>query len=332
MYKSMSINTRAAVKALNAENPKALKGLSDNFNFDFEKEFIAEKKVGSFTVNAAKKEIAAIAPEANNIVILIKRANYWRDRLHVIQLLQCSNNYSVGNDWPKWKTYQYNLDTFYSKKDAEEVRKHHTGHYYIIAQSYDHQREKSERKIDRLDRQKLIDAKRAGDGRGNTYYNELTLRDTRTGDKWTYKPHSMEYNTINGESARKAYNQPLDYTIDKSGYLMLEHHKALMRRLRAYKAQKIEAYAAQANFADEETQIVNGLKDKRLLLAKLLESPKTYAEMQTLDKMLDKYKRTVFSWENYQDKKSTENATARKRRLENLKNDLEKIKFDLYMQ
>ena len=63
--------TRETVKTLNIENKKALRGLSDNFNFDFEKPFFIVRLESKFTFNSVKKAI----PEeyAGNAALLIKK-------------------------------------------------------------------------------------------------------------------------------------------------------------------------------------------------------------------------------------------------------------------
>lgn len=299
--------TREAVKALNTENKKALRGLSDNFSFDFEKPFFIVRLEGKFTFNSVKKAI----PEeyAGNAALLIKKqdSKYHRDdKLYLVQM--GATKFYCGDRYNRFTTWSYDLDYFCGVGDFEDARKTCIDHYYIIAQALENGRTLSDRKpIDRRGRHKIK----------NFWSNKIIMVD-EWGHEWDY--------------CRSYYPGKTDKLpiLDKSGYLYADAVTALYTRLKNYKAAKAERAAALTDFDDAENTAIKAIRDKRETISKLLITPKTGDEINEIEKMLNKLRWVLWAWERYNAGKNEASATAKKRQLDNILADLDKIKFDLY--
>lgn len=299
--------TREAVKSLNAENRKALRGLSDNFNFDFEKPFFIARFDGKFTLNSVKKAIPA--NYAGNAALLIKKQdNKYRrdDKLYLVQVGK--TKFYCGYRYDRFVTWCYDLDYFCGVGDFEDARKTCIDHYYIIAQTAANARNCADRKpIDRRGRHSI-----------KSKWSNKTIMVDEWGREWDY--------------CRSYYPGKTDKLpiLDKSGYLYREAKAALRQRLKAYKARKAERAAALTDFDGAENIVINAMRDKRETIAKLLITPKTGDEINEIEKMLNKLRWVLWAWERYNAGKNEASATAKKRQIDNILADLDKIKFDLY--
>lgn len=298
--------TRENVKTLNIENKKALRGLSDNFDFDFEKPFFIVRFEGKFTFNSVKKAIPG--KYAGNAALLIKRqGNGFREnKLYLVRM--GSTKFYCGDRYNRFTTWRYDLDYFYGVGDFEAARKTCTEHYYIIAQAPENARTTTNRApIDRRGRHRIK-------------------------DKWTAKTIMVDEWGREWDYCRSYYPGKTDKLpiLDKSGYLYADAVTGLYTRLRNYKAAKAERAAALTDFDDAENAVINALRDKRETIASLLTTPKASEEISELEKMLNKLRWVLWAWERYNEGKNTATATARKRQLDNMLADLDKIKFELY--
>ena len=192
--------------------------------------------------------------------------------------------------------------------DFEDARKTCIDHYYIIAQTAANARICADRK--------------PIDSRGRHNIKDKRSKKTIMVDEWGH-----EWDYCHSYYPGKTDKLPI---LDKSGYLYADAVTDLYTRLKNYKAAKAERAAALTDFDAAENAVITALRDKRETIAKLLITPKTGDEINEIEKMLNKLRWVLWAWERYNAGKNEASATAKKRQLDNILADLDKIKFELY--
>ena len=269
------------IKELKQDNKTALQYLHDKFSIDFQKPFTIIKQEGKFTANYVSiylsKVIIPFYPEDYEIVLLIRPYDYCKklDRLHAVT---CDGDrFTV--DVPRG--YRYDIDMFYNKRDFEDNRKNRTAYYYIISQKKEHLCLDHSVKIDYTERFEYA-AQRCGtysDGKGNTYYSQITLshKDTNAAP--------FEYPT------RYKNLKNLSDIIDKSGYLICEYRSELSRRACAYKNKKRKAEFLATDYSGVVKELTEMFEALKTEIAKSVMSITNGTQARFIEKAVDK-----FSW------------------------------------
>lgn len=261
--------TNRTVKSLLKENRKALQFLHNGYGMDFEKPFFIKKIEGRFTYNSVAKAIGEKLDGKYKAVLLIKPEQRWKDsfeRLHVIDV-------KLGKferpDRRRVKTWDFNIDEFFTVGDFEETRKNRTKAVYIIAQSNEYLKLSNCKPLNYNARYKIkTDAWDKGvnithDGRGGKWVSKITLL-SPTGERkpLIYEPFESFY-----YEERAELGDNIENYIDKSGYLIREKRHDLKTRAKALKAQRDLNALKAADFTEEEARIFTKLEEVKKQLS-----------------------------------------------------------------
>lgn len=274
------------------ENPKALQFLHEAKRFDFEKDFLILKLENSFTFNSVTKEIKKhITGDFSAALLLKANSDYCRDRDLYFVNMGSSKFYPLRDDrsLPYWN---YNIDWFFGVGDFEDVRKKKTDHVYVIAQKTELLSTKKEKTTDFSQRFKLVDIRKCGDGRGNSYISELTLIKTDgTGEKVKFTPHP--YKPV------KEYINDAGKIIDKSGYILTLQRDDLKRRAAALKADREKATFLESDFSTENILLHESVNEIKKLIAEKTLAAATYDDASKLDSAIHKLRWLFMDLENH---------------------------------
>jgi len=285
----------ATIKELKQDSKAALKYLHDKFSFDFQKPVIIIKETGKFTANYVSiylsKVITPFFPDDYEIVLLIRHYNYCNqlDKLHAVT---CDGD-KFTVDVPRG--YKYDIDTFYNKRNFEEIRKTRTAYYYIIAQKKEHLCLDHSVKIDYTERFDYYPDRyeQYSDGKGNTYYGRITIAHKDT------NADPFEYNT------RYKNLKQLSDIIDKSGYLVCEYRSALNRRVCAYKNKKRKNEFLSTDYSVEVHTLDGIFHNLKTEISGAVMNITNYGQARLVERALDKYSWALSYFTTYR-KKITE--------------------------
>lgn len=251
----MKNTTNEAKKELLSINPHALQGLHYLFGYNFQAPHTIAHIQGPYTINKALKAVEGA--NRDKVVTILTCEPSFYDRLHIVQV------YSTGKIEIEFKKgyYNFNLDTLYSKKTFDAIRKNERADTYVIAQEKKHTSEQKENPFDTSARYEYIEGKdrKTGDGNGKSWISNITVRAldgsnrkielTKDGQKETYP--------------RCVYRRPNEVLpqshleiIDKSGYLLPERRADLIRRADLLRKERAKA----AYQATDNTEKVKELR------------------------------------------------------------------------
>ena len=242
-------------------NNNAFRFLHDVEGFDFEKPFFITEQPGKFTVNTVTKAVQTeLNPAKCKIVVfVVPTVSSNKDGLYFATL---SGGRFDGTRKERARYWDYrakdrggDIDYCWGVGDFETLRKSQTEKIFIIAQDKAHTTAPTKKNIDISARFTLINARKHGDGRGNTYIGKMDLETTdgsRT--RYEYEP----YNTFYGGEVKSG--NIADF-IDKSGYLLRPRRFELMQKAERLRKERKQAEANNADFT-EATAELQGLIDK----------------------------------------------------------------------
>lgn len=262
--------TYLAVKELRAINPKALQGMR-GVGLDFTKPFICIHTEGNFTNNTIRKEVEKYLNKTTStddfqgtsyrysIFLLIEPHYTWDGDLKVVKL--------VNDNWESESLrncgirYSYNLDTYYSKKKINEVRKDNPK-YFIIAQEKRYKLPPREAKeIDYNERVVLNEVSYYG-GQEKIIYDVNCYQRGNKNIKGGFRPVP----TFANDGSIQAKTRTIDI-IDKSGYRVDFIRYDLQSKAKKYKAEKEKIKAKETSMAEEIGKIKNEINTIRVKLA-----------------------------------------------------------------
>lgn len=239
-------------KQLLSENRKALQFLNHAKGFDFEKPYNIVCKVGRFT----SRTVAACVPEGHAAAMLLKPTESRRRSysvLYYVELGSAGTFYPLRKDGVKYWNYP-GIDYLFSRGDFEDIRKNETDCIYIITQAPEHLKPRKESSINLSARLNMTEARRCGDGRGNTYIGSVYLKS---------RQHNMR--PIEYKTDRKPAT--VADVIDKSGYMICTRRADLKRRANLLRADRARAAAAAADFTAEAAEIVREMENAKKALS-----------------------------------------------------------------
>lgn len=235
-----------------SENRKALQFLNHAKGFDFEKPYNIVRKVGRFT----SRTVAACVPNGHTAAMLLKPTESRRrsyTSLYYVELGSAGTFYPLCKDGVKYWSYP-GIDYLFSKGDFEDIRKNETDCIYIITQAPEHLKPRKESSLDLSSRLDMTDARKWGDGHGNTYIGSVYLKS---------RQHNMQ--PVEYKTDRKPAT--VADVIDKSGYLVCTRRADLKRRAYLLRADRARAAAAAADFTTDAAEIVREMENAKKALS-----------------------------------------------------------------
>lgn len=308
-------------------NRNSLRFLHDAEGFNFEKPYFIAEQPGKFTVNAVIKTVQAeIDPRQCKIVVfVVPNANACgRNGLYFATL-------SHGKfDGTKHKGVSYwdyrnaadrnrDIDYCWGVGDFENLRKNGTEKVFIIAQYKAHIEAPKKKAFDLSSRYILVNVKKHGDGRGNTYIGEMDLKATDgSGARFEYKP----YNTFYGNEIKSA---DIENFIDHSGYLLRPHRFELMQKAERLRKTMKQAEADSADFT-KETKELQALIDKaRETLSGAVMACNDPDAANELSHKINSFSRALSYFADYEKKLASKQYAS----VDRIKSDIESIKEKL---
>ena len=258
---------KTAIKNLLSINRKAFRFLHGAEGFDFEQPYFITEQPGKFTINTVKKAVQARTnpAECKIVVFVVPTKTSHRSGLYFATLERGKFNgcridgvnywdYRTGN-------YENDIDYCYGFGDFEDLRKNQTEKIFIIAQEKAHIEKPKKKELDLFARYTLINAKKHGDGRGNTYIGEMDLKATDgSSARFEYRPYSSFY----GYETKSA---DIESFIDNSGYLLRPHRFELIQKANKLRADRAKAGADSADFTKETKELQEFIEKARGILS-----------------------------------------------------------------
>lgn len=271
-------------KELLKENENALKFLHHAHGFNFEKDIFIGSLPGRFTFKTVSDYINANLNGAFVAAVLIKpneRSHF--NRLHYAAIK--NGRFEIDRDNALKFFYKYNVDYFFSVKDFEETRKQKTERIFIIAQKKEFlSTPKNEIKIESNMRYKISDVRECGDGRGNSWINEIKLTPaTGTKENATFKPYSTFY----GNEKRSS---DINDLIDKSGFILRFKRLELKRRALELKAARDAEQLKNTDFSKQIKSIEKSVADVKQFFIKKIENMQTADDAREIDSISRKFR------------------------------------------
>lgn len=306
-------------------NKKTFRFLHDVEGFDFEKPYFITEQPGKFTVNTVTK---AVQTELNPaqckiIVFVVPTVSSNKDGLYFATL---SGGRFDGTRKERARYWDYrakdrggDIDYCWGVVDFETLRKNQTEKVFIIAQDKEHTTTPTKKNIDISARFTLIDARKHGDGRGNTYIGKMDLETTdgsRT--RYEYEP----YNTFYGYEIKSG--NIADF-IDKSGYLLRPRRFELMQKAECLRKERKQAEANNADFTEATTELHALIEKARGILSG---SVMACNDADTANKLSDKMRTFAHVLSYFAD--YTDKLTAKKyASIDRIKADIDQMKEKL---
>lgn len=306
-------------KMLLQENPKALQYLHHAHGFDFEKPFFLKSIPGRFTYKMVTDMITAnIGPEHVAAILVKPNKSYTFERLHHVTMKGGKFHIENRRDIKRW---DYDIDYFISVGDFEKTRKQATERVYIVAQNPDFLVDpKNTFPIVSNIRYAIAEngIRKTGDGRGNSYVSEITLRPT-TGsrEKGTFSPWHSFY------PSEKRSDDINDY-IDKSGYILRFHRMDLKRRAIALKAQHDAERLEKTDFSEKEKKAAADIATVKRCLIELIENAETYKNGQRISSAATQFAYLLHDFENLHDW-TFRNVESKNKHFDKMKNRVNEI-------
>lgn len=245
----------AYLKNLLSINRNALRFLHDVDGFDFEKPYFITEQPGKFTVNTVIKAVQTeLNPDKCKIALfVVPTASRGNDYLYFATL---QHGKFDGRKKEGVSYFDYcvkerigDLDYCWSVKDFEQLRKNYTEKVFVIAQDNTYIAAITKKNIDVSSRFTLVNARKHGDGRGNTYIGKMDLETTDgSHTRYEYEP----YNTFYGYEVKSGN---IEDFIDKSGYLLRPHRFELMQKAEHLRKERKQAEANNADFTSATAEL-----------------------------------------------------------------------------
>lgn len=316
---------KECIKNLLSINRNAFLFLHDAEGFDFEKPYFITEQAGKFTVNTVTK---AVQKELNPakckiVVFVVPIKESCKNGLYYATLSggRFDGTRRDGADYWKYRTESSAGDIEYcwGVGDFENLRKNDTKKVFIIAQDKTNTAAPKKKSIDFSARYNLIDARKHGDGRGNTYIGTMNLKATDgSGAEFEYKP----YNTFYGYEVKSS--NIADF-IDNSGYLLRPLRLELMRRAEQLRKERKQAEADGADFTKETAELLTMIdKARRVLSGSVMACNDSGAARDLSDKM-NSFSRALSYFADYEKKLSQKQYSS----IDRIKSDIETIKEKL---
>lgn len=316
---------KECIKNLLSINRNAFRFLHDAEGFDFEKPYFITEQAGKFTVNTVTKAVQAeLKPAKCKIVVFVVPTKESNDNYLYYATLsggRFDGTRKAGADYWKYRTKDGsgNIDYRYGIGNFEELRKNHTEKIFIIAQDKANTAAPQKKSIDFSARYTLIDARKHGDGRGNTYIGKLNIEATDgSGARFEYEP----YNTFYGYEVKSA--NIADF-IDNSGYLLRPLRLDLMRRAEQLRRERKRAEADNADFTEATAELQTLIDKARAVLSDSVmacNDPDTAGE---LSKKMASFSRALSYFADYNNKLASKKYAS----IDNVKSDIDIIKEKL---
>ena len=314
-------------KELLTENKKALRFLHEAKRFDFEKDYFITKLEGRFTFNSVTKIIREnIAGEYEAALFLKGEKKHYNQELYFVNMVSTGKFDPLRNVsnpyWPSGISY------FFGIGDFEEMRKHKTDHYYIIAQKAEYLTAKKEYKsVELSQRFRYIPSQwgeRCGDGRGNTYIGKINLMLLDGSARKT------EYQPYNRYCQETRSNNLYDI-IDKSGYLVIENRRKWQNAAKALRREREKAAAMAADFTEKENAIRVGIENAKMHIAETVLTITTEEEAKKMEKAISNLRWLIFYFDRhtgYMENKQYSSVAAIERAITDLQDYITKIMGD----
>lgn len=188
------------------------------------------------------------------------------------------------------------IDYCWGVGDFETLRKSQTEKIFIIAQDKAHTTAPTKKNIDISARFTLIDARKHGDGRGNTYIGKMDLETTdgsRT--RYEYEP----YNTFYGCEIKSG--NVADF-IDKSGYLLRPRRFELMQKAERLRRDRKQTEANNADFTEQTAELQSLIDKARCVLSGSILTCIDSDAVNTISDKLKTLSRVMSCFADYTDK------------------------------
>lgn len=302
---------KECIKNLLSINRNAFRFLHDAEGFDFEKPYFITEQAGKFTVNTVTK---AVQKELNPakckiVVFVVPTKESCKNGLYYATLSgggRFDGTRRDGADYWKYRTESSagDIDYCWGVGDFENLRKNDTKKVFIIAQDKTNTAAPKKKSIDFSARYALIDARKHGDGRGNTYIGKLNIEATDgSGACFEYKP----YNTFYGREVKSA--NIADF-IDNSGYLLRPLRLELMRRAEQLRKERMQAEASNADFTKETAEIRRLIDEARRVMSDSVMTCNDPEVAQDLSGKMHRFSRALSYFADYEKKLSTKQYTS----------------------
>lgn len=299
------------------ENKNALQYLHKAHGFDFEKEIFIGSIAGRFTLKTVNDYIAENIGGGVVATLLIKtdETNHF-NKLHHVTI---KNGRFEIEKYRGISFYKYNIDHFFAVKDFEEVRKHKTDLVFIIAQKHEFiLTPKIEIKIESGTRYKIEDVRKCGDGRGNSWINEIKLTPaTGTDESAVFNP----YNTFYPSETK---SEKINDFIDKSGFILRFRRMELKRRALELKTKRDAETLKNTDFSEQIKSIERSVATAKRFFIEKIESAETADDARGVDEISRKFRYLFLDLKylNESNFRSVENKT---KHIKNIENQIDEI-------
>lgn len=322
-----------------ASAPHVFRALHAELNINWEEPVTVVKINGNYTALKVEKAATAAGYDTHkDIVALLTRdtANRYNHDFKLVtiegSLINIEHNRcgsgSIYTNAGEYKSAPFTH--YYTKGDFNEERKQTTTETYMIMQKPGSLSTSGENKksFSNSERYTVIEARKHGDGHGNTYIGALELkRTTDNGSRARYEANPGRYINI----AKMWKPATVAEMIDKSGYLLHERRQDLKRRAEQLRREKAAA-AYQATDDREKVEEIRGMiENMKAGIIEALKAATTCDEVSAVHTMIDRYpdglKWIVNTFETYEEKtneKSFTSINAAERVYTDLKKNLEK--------
>lgn len=298
-----------------ATAPHVFRALNAETGINWEKPFDVQKLTGNYTTRKIEKEAAAAGYDSRkDLIILFTRdtANRWNNDFHMLTIEAGTANIdhdnrgsaSIYTNGSEYKSAPFR--TYFRKADFEADRKAATAETIIIMQAAENVGKpgrKHTAKINGEDRYKLIEAKRYGDGAGNTYTGAIVIQSTTdNGSRATYTANPAGF-----YNARRAWKpESAAEMIDKSGYLLRARREELKARAAKLRAEKAAKAYQETDDSQKVKELAGMIDELKAAIVTRITAAKTYEEMKATSAMIDNYntglKWIMYSFEMYRAK------------------------------
>lgn len=318
---------KETITELLKDNPHALQFLHDFRGFDFCKPFGIIKLYGTMTPNNIKKTIPDASIDKLNIVVLLKREDYFFNGLYVAYIANDGRLRGYSNeDLRGFDSHGRRIETAWGVGDFEEIRKKKTKYAYIVYQSEKYEtpvrpQPYETHRIDTSRRYKLIEA------RPVYYTNKTGARITNVVIKDT---------TTNAAAVRYSFAFIPQYApttaqdiIDKSGYIIIDRRNSLKERAAALRAERAKAEFLEQDFSGENKHTREELTKTARNAGELLSVAATEADFIRAKNCIVRLRWAACYLEKHEEKtakKEFPSVEAFKRSLDSIRNDITKAR------
>ncbi len=320
--------TNEASKELLSINPHALQGLHYLFGYDFQSPYIIAHIQGNYTINSALKAVGGA--DRDKVVTILTREPRFYDRFNIVQVDSAGKiEIEIKKGW-----YNFNLDTLYSKKTFDEIRKNKRADTYIIAQEKKHTSEPKEKPFDTSARYEYINGKdrKAGDGNGKSWISNITVRTLDGSNRkieLTKDGHKENYSRVIYRRPDELLPQTHLEIIDKSGYLLPERRADLLRRADMLRKERAKAAYQATDNAEKVEELRAMIEQKKREFSEAIMNAANSEELRnTAHELYFKFMWTMSEYERFADKTARRDYVsihAAESAYNHIKEELEKV-------